>query len=89
MTPSPRSWNRTTQTLICYEFEARTPDHWRSSRTHLFKLLIPSSIFLTSYPTHYSHLTIADVDDSIRSNSTPISLQNRCKQHFALQQIQF
>ncbi|GIZ01162.1 hypothetical protein CEXT_354361 [Caerostris extrusa] len=31
MTPSPRRWNRTTLISIRYGFEARTPDHWRSS----------------------------------------------------------
>ncbi|GIZ01158.1 hypothetical protein CEXT_354341 [Caerostris extrusa] len=31
MNPSPRRWNRTTQILISYGFEARTPAHWRSS----------------------------------------------------------
>ncbi|GIY19878.1 hypothetical protein CEXT_604461 [Caerostris extrusa] len=34
MPSSPRRWNRTTQVLISYGFEARTPDHWRSSGGH-------------------------------------------------------
>ncbi|GIY19884.1 hypothetical protein CEXT_604491 [Caerostris extrusa] len=39
MTPSPRRWNRTTLILISYGFDARPPDHWRSSGRH-YKLVV-------------------------------------------------
>ncbi|GIZ01176.1 hypothetical protein CEXT_354431 [Caerostris extrusa] len=53
MTKLPRRWNRTTLNLVSYGFEARTPDHWRSSgRLYYFVVWLDHELFLENPISH-------------------------------------